>query len=201
MIHLALLDTDLPEETFLTWYVQEHLSQTLTRPGWYGARCYLCLRGEPRILTIFDLDAAVAQPGGTSATPFASGFVSERGVRNYHARTYREIHEAGRHVTPPALINAVTVDIEGPRAAAFSEWYNTVHFPEILACPGWIGGRRYEAVDGPPRFLAVYDLEDADQPFNSPQFDAAVGWDEFAADIRGYHGFRVYEMVWDSYEI
>ena len=201
MIHVAALDTDLPEATFLRWYEQEHIAQILTRSGWLGARCYRCLRGEPRILTIFDVDATLASVGIVSASPFLEGFVERRGIRNYHARTYMQIHEAGRHMTPPSLINAVTVDIDGPKAPAFSEWYNTVHFPEILACPGWIGGRRYEAIDGQPRFLAIYDLEDSDRPFNSPQYDAAVGWDEFAADIRGYHGFRIYELVWDSYAI
>jgi hypothetical protein len=201
MIHVALLDTELPQDTFLKWYGQEHLTQVLTRSGWLGARCYTCLRGEPRILTVFDVDADLPKRGAVSASPFAGGFLERRGIRNYHARTYKQIHEAGSHVTPPTLINAVTVDIEEPRATAFSEWYNTVHFPEMLTCPGWIGGRRYEAIDGQPRFLAIYDLEDAERPFHSPQFDAAVGWDDFAADIRGFHGFRIYEMVWDSYAI
>ena len=70
--------------------------------------------------------------------------------------------------------------------------------PEILACPGWHANRRYECLDGEPRFLAVYDLEDAERPFNSPEWAAAVGWDDHVDHIRGFHGFRVYELIFDS---
>ncbi len=48
------------------------------------------------------------------------------------------------------------------------------------------------------RFVAIYDLEDATRPFSSPEYEAAVGWDEHAARVRGYHGFRIYRL---SFEI
>nr|MDQ6921968.1 hypothetical protein [Candidatus Dormibacteraeota bacterium] len=99
----------------------------------------------------------------------------------------------------PDLVNVITVDVDDQHAESFSRWYNEVHFPEILACPGWHAGRRYECVDGEPRFLAVYDLDDEESPFSSPEYAAAVGWDEHVAGIRGYHGFRIYRLIYDSH--
>ena len=64
--------------------------------------------------------------------------------------------------------------------------------PEIVACPGWLAGRRFVCTEAPTVFLAIYELEDAERPFNSPEFDQAVGWDEHLPKLRGYHGFRIY---------
>ncbi len=44
--------------------------------------------------------------------------------------------------------------------AAFNEWYNREHMNERCDVPGFINGRRYRAVSGTPRYMALYDLED-----------------------------------------
>ena len=93
------------------------------------------------------------------------------------------------------LINFVTVEAEPEGAAAFSRWYDEVHVPEIVACPGWLGNERYEALTQEPLFLAVYGLADAERPFHPPEYEAAVGWDEHLGAIRGYHGFRIYRRT------
>jgi len=197
LIHLAALDIDMDEGEFDAWYRLDYLPEVLRRPGWLRARCFECLSGEPRLLTIFDLDSGLAGQS-INVAPFQYPFAERRGIRDYHARTYALIHEAGRHLDRRDLINVVSVDIGDDHAAEFSRWYNEVHFPEILACPGWLGGRRYECVDGEPRFVAIYDLEDATRPFSSPQYEAAVGWDEHTPHLRGYHGFRIYRLSFES---
>jgi hypothetical protein len=200
LIHVAGLDAETDQRAFNSWFVREHLPRTLERPGWLGARCFECLKGEPELLTIYELDGAVAGRR-ISAAPFRSGVAERRGIRDYHARTYRQVHEAGNHADRPELVNVVTVDIEPEHADMFNRWYNEVHFPEILACPGWRGGRRYESIDGDPRFLAIYDLEDATRPFSTPEYEAAVGWDDYVDHIRGYHGFRIYRLIHDSHAL
>lgn len=197
LIHVAGLDIDMDEGQFNQWYRKSYLGDVLSKAGWRRARCFTCLSGEPKLLTIFDLDSSLAgQP--INVAPFRNEIVERRGIRDYHARTYRLIHQAGHHLDRPNLINVVTVDIDGEYAADFSRWYNEVHFPEILACPGWLGGRRYECIDGEPRFLAIYDLEDAKRPFSTHEYQAAVGWDEHAIHLRGYHGFRVYQLTFET---
>ena len=200
VIHLAGLDVERgDEERFSHWYCEQHLPRMLSQRGWRGARRYECLEGEPRFVTIYDLDDEALSEPLISEAPYRAPDFERTGIRDYHARTYRKTYDAGTHLVPPTLVNIVTVDIDAAYAGAFDRWYNEVHVPEILGCPGWLGNRRYECLDGEPRFLAIYDLEDERLPFDTPEYRAAVGWDEHVGRIRGYHGFRIYRLIYDSY--
>ncbi len=44
--------------------------------------------------------------------------------------------------------------------ADFHDWYETEHIPVRMAIPGFGSAVRYEALDGEPRFLACYFLDD-----------------------------------------
>ena len=41
----------------------------------------------------------------------------------------------------------------------FHDWYTREHFPERLRVPGFMRGRRYEAVSGEPYYAALYETE------------------------------------------
>lgn len=41
----------------------------------------------------------------------------------------------------------------------FHHWYDSDHVPARLALPGFVGARRFEVVDGTPKYLAIYELE------------------------------------------
>ena len=41
-------------------------------------------------------------------------------------------------------------------------WYDEEHLAERLAVPGFLSARRYVAVEGEPRHLALYDIEDTE---------------------------------------
>jgi hypothetical protein len=62
--------------------------------------------------------------------------------------------------TAPGL-SLVTMDVPAEIEARFNHLYDTEHLAEVLAVPGVVGGRRYQAVEGTPRYQAVYDLESA----------------------------------------
>jgi hypothetical protein len=54
----------------------------------------------------------------------------------------------------------------------FNEWYDTEHVPELLACPGFEGAKRYsalEALEGSPHYLALYEMSGMDA-FQSPEY-------------------------------
>lgn len=198
LIHLAIFDLELAiEDEFATWYQAEHIPRMLATPGWRRMCRYRCTDGSP-FLSLYELDTAAHLPPQLSEAPFRSGPYAARGIRNYSARTWREISSRGSSCWAAPWINAITVDIEPDFADSFSTWYDDIHLPEILACPGWLAARRFECVDGEPRFLAVYDLGDPDTPFSNEDWDSAVGWDEHVGHIRGYYGFRVYELVYNS---
>ena len=46
--------------------------------------------------------------------------------------------------------------------AEFNTWYSTRHLPQLMALPGFLDAARYVAVKGGPKYLAVYELENAD---------------------------------------
>lgn len=198
LIHVALFDLEPEvEEEFTAWYEAEHIPRMLARPGWRRARRYRCRDGYP-LLSLYELDDQVGNEEGISEAPFRGARFASRGLRNYHARTWRQIYAAGLTHERPEWINAVTVDVDAAYAEQFSRWYNDVHLPEILACPGWRSGRRYECIDGEPRYLAVYELDDGTTPFASREWESAVGWDAHVEHIRGFHGFRTYQLIFDS---
>ncbi|WP_370617738.1 hypothetical protein [Mumia sp. Pv 4-285] len=53
------------------------------------------------------------------------------------------------------------------RENEFNTWYSDQHVPEILSVPGFVGARRYVALDEPAagsgdsdfRYLAIYEIE------------------------------------------
>jgi hypothetical protein len=44
----------------------------------------------------------------------------------------------------------------------WNAWYNTEHLPELLSLPGFLDAARYVAYKGVPKYLAVYELENAE---------------------------------------
>lgn len=51
----------------------------------------------------------------------------------------------------------VWMDVEMGHQDDFDAWYNRQHLFERIAVPGFLTGRRWQAVRGSPRFLATYD--------------------------------------------
>jgi hypothetical protein len=55
--------------------------------------------------------------------------------------------------------------LDAAHESAFDEWYHSVHIPEILDVPGFIGARRFRIVDGDAEahpFLTIYEIEGDD---------------------------------------
>ena len=58
---------------------------------------------------------------------------------------------------PGALI--VWHDVPADFAAELDAWYQGEHLHERLGVPGFRTARRYRALSGEPRFLALYDVD------------------------------------------
>ena len=56
----------------------------------------------------------------------------------------------------------VHVEIDEADVDELNRWYEEEHGPERMAMPGFVSMRRFRASDGSPRFLAIYELENAD---------------------------------------
>jgi hypothetical protein len=52
----------------------------------------------------------------------------------------------------------VTMEPPADMADEFNDWYDTEHFPQRRALPGFESGSRWVCLEGWPRWLALYDL-------------------------------------------
>jgi hypothetical protein len=47
------------------------------------------------------------------------------------------------------------------REDEYHDWYENVHIPEVLAVPGFVGARRFRALDG-DHWLTIYEIDSDD---------------------------------------
>ena len=59
-------------------------------------------------------------------------------------------------------ILAIFNNVAPGREAEFEEWFQHEHLAERIAVPGFLLGRRYEAVSGEPRYFNFYLTQSAD---------------------------------------
>jgi hypothetical protein len=90
----------------------------------------------------------------------------------------------------------VTAEVDAEVEDAWNRWYDTVHLPDALACPGVLSGRRYVSVgpiratdrgqpaEAPARlYTAIYELA-GPEAVDTPEFRKMRGWYEFAPHVR-----------------
>ena len=65
----------------------------------------------------------------------------------------------------------------------FNDWYDTEHFPERIACPGFLTGARLVCIEGWPRYAALYDLDGFDV-FKSPEYLSFSGKRPWSKRVR-----------------
>jgi hypothetical protein len=67
--------------------------------------------------------------------------------------------------------------------AAFDDWYDTVHLPEVASCPGFRRGTRYETPEDVEHgFLTLYDV-DGPEALESEEFLRRRGWGPFTGRV------------------
>jgi hypothetical protein len=54
----------------------------------------------------------------------------------------------------------VSTDVAPEDEADFNDWYNREHIDDLLRLPGFRRARRYGSAGAPPRFLAIYEVEE-----------------------------------------
>ena len=73
-----------------------------------------------------------------------------------------------------------TTDIDPAMEEEFHRWYEEEHIPERMAVPGFLTARRFRAIEGGPKYLAVYDLESpevlASEPYLRLTGDNKSAW-------------------------
>ena len=96
----------------------------------------------------------------------------------------------------PRCLLIVTAEIDVEVEAEWNHWYDTVHLPDALACPGVLRGRRYvqsgeagqsdrgtATRSAAKVYTAVYELA-GPEAVTTPEFQKMRGWYHFAPHVR-----------------
>jgi hypothetical protein len=96
----------------------------------------------------------------------------------------------------PTCLLIVTAEVDPAVEAEWNRWYDTVHLPDALRCPGVRRGRRYvssgqisETAGGTTErtakriYTTIYEL-DSPAATTTPEFQAMRGWYQFAPHVR-----------------
>jgi len=68
-------------------------------------------------------------------------------------------------------ILAIWHDVAEAIGDDYERWYFQEHLPERVGVPGFVAGRRYEALEGAPRFLTYYEGEAPDTFVSEPYLE------------------------------
>lgn len=164
---LAMIDIDYAfEDEFNRWYREEHFPERIACPGFLNGRRFTAVEGAPKYLALYDLEnpavlesEAYKKIYGPSAWTrrIAQHFL--RSVRNVYAEISRTGPETAKSAKGLLL---VMVDVAPEHEEELNRWYDQEHIPERMAIPGFLRARRFVALEGRPKYLALYDLENAD---------------------------------------
>jgi hypothetical protein len=84
-----------------------------------------------------------------------------------------------------SFIHIVRVDIDPAHEVAFNAWYEDRHFPDLLACPGWLSARRFISIGDGPRYAAMYEVA-GQWAFETPVFLKVRGFGPFEPHVKNF---------------
>jgi hypothetical protein len=169
---LVMIDVDPAHDDELErWYEEEHFPERVGCPGFLSARRYLAREGEPKYLALYDLEsvAVLSSPAYLKIydPPSPWTVAIRKHFRTAISNVYVDITRphAGQSGDPDRTGNGLLLvmsDIPSDQEEDFNRWYDEEHMAERMAVPGFLRARRFRAVEGTPRYLALYDLETPD---------------------------------------
>ena len=175
------------EDEFNRWYNEEHIDERLAIPGVLSAARYVAIQGSPKYLAFYELDEAEAYYSDTwknilaNPTDWSKRMSPTVIGKNFIRNVYRMIYPDAlteetiqADMSPAVLIGRMSV----PPAldAKFNEAYNTERLPECYKVPGYIRNRRFEAVEGTPKYMTVHEIE-------SPEVAETTDWKAWSAMV------------------
>jgi hypothetical protein len=173
---LLLTITEPPrqmEEEFNAWYDTEHLPERLAIPGFISARRWIdpqAPAGSGKYLATYELDSpqvletpAYLAHVGEHFTPWTKRCLSRCVLFRRWACAQILPGDAPPDPAARALFFACG-DVPAEYEAEFNRWYDTEHIALLSAVPGVLRARRFLDPGGKPRYIALYDLANADVP-------------------------------------
>ena len=164
------------EAEFNRWYDEEHLPALLGVPGYRSGRRYRAVEGEPPYMAFWQIDSLDAyrsdEHDRASDTPWSRKLAPYRKAKLdfYEQRFPAEgVVEGVSAGEAEGGLLTVRVEVAPEHEQDLRDWYDQEHLAALAAVPGVRGCRRFEAVQGDPKFMAVYSL-------TSPAVLASDAW-------------------------
>jgi hypothetical protein len=185
------------DDEFNAWYNTEHVPERIAVPGFLTARRYL-VEGTPgRYMAHYDLagpSVLHTEPyAGVSRnpTPWTQRIVRKLGenTRNEY-ELVQSIGQAPSDTAPYALL--VRIETEPEHDAELNDWYEQDHLAALQGVSGCYRARRFRAIVGSPRYLAIYELANGEVSTSDAWRHAAASdwtlrmrprWRNFSADL------------------
>lgn len=177
---LLVVWTDVAPEAeaeFNRWYDTEHVPQLLGVPGFLSGRRYQAVDGKPKYLAIYELtDEKVAKSDAfrqvrENPTTWSKKMMPQ--FRNTQIGFFRQILSHGERPGKDAeFVLTVRLNTPADHEKDFNDWYNEDHIPALVGVPGVYCARRYVAVEGDPKYLALYEMRDGGIP-QTPEWNTA----------------------------
>ncbi len=177
---LLLTITEPPaqmEEEFNAWYDSEHLPERLAIPGFSSARRWVAPQAPAasgKYLATSELDSpqVLETPEylahvGEHFTPWSKRCLSRCVLFRRWACAQIAPGDAAPDPAARALFFACG-DVPAEHEKEFNDWYDTEHIPLLAAVPGVLRTRRFLDPCGKPRYIALYDLADANIAGSAP---------------------------------
>lgn len=162
---LVMIGVDARHEDELNrWYDEEHFPERMVCPGFRNGRRFTAVQGTPKYLATYDLDSAEVLRSEAylriaTRTPWTERLSVHFDpiVRNVYVEIRPPVI-SGAPLTGDGLL-LVAIDVDPEHEADLDRWYDEEHIAERMAIPGFLRARRFRALEGGPKYLALYDLD------------------------------------------
>ena len=186
---LLMVFTNIDSEhdfEFNKWYVEEHLPERLSAPGFLDAALYQATKGSPRYLAIYELEslATMQTPEYLHMSQNPTEWTKRIGPSGAGRGVVRNICEQispkesdpdimGRGMAPAIQVGRMIVPEE--IESKYNDYYDSQRTPRNMTVPGCLAVRRYHVVEGSPKYTTVYEFEHEKVP-------ESIAWNVGRAD-------------------
>lgn len=180
LLMVGMTPTEHGEGEFNSWYDAEHIPERLSAPGFLGARRWIANEAPTKYLALYDLESSAAlhtpeyqAMSGENNTEWTKRVLAD--VTKSYRNVYEQIWpgQAAMLADAGALLT-VAIDPDPNLEDDLNAWYQEEHIDLLLKVPGFLQARRFRAIEGSPKYLAIYDLASLDALKPSPELDRAV---------------------------
>lgn len=165
---IVVMDCEpVPADEIADWYDTEHIPQRLALPGFVGAERWQTTDDTRTSVVLYELESLAVLTSepykgvtGANLSPWSRRILGRCRRRRFEADLTMHLSKPGVQRAEGLLL--VAMNVEPAAEDEFDRWYSQEHLPRLFALPGVLDARRYRAVSGEQRQIAMYHLAEPD---------------------------------------